>query len=189
MQDKTEFKQGLVSHLPNLRAFAYSLCGNMDRADDLVQETVMKAWAAMESYEAGSNMKAWLFTILRNVFYSECRKRKREVEDAEGALAAKLSVHAAQDGHMDLQDLSAAIQDLPEEQREALILVGATGASYEEAAEICGCAVGTIKSRVSRARQHLIDVLNLADTAGSAGPDEISRTVLGQTPVSALTLR
>ena len=187
MQDKQAFKQGLVSHIPNLRAFAYSLCGNMDKADDYVQETLMKAWAAMESYEPNSNMKAWLFTILRNVFYSECRKRKREVEDADGALAERLSVHAGQHGYMDLQDLNMAIQQLPAEQREALILVGATGLSYEEAAEICHCAVGTIKSRVSRARLRLNELLTVSGKV-EVGPDDINRTVLGSLPTSAANL-
>lgn len=187
MSRKTEFKRELIAHLPNLRAFAYSLCGNMDKADDYVQETLMKAWAAMDSYEPGSNMKAWLFTILRNVFYSECRKRRREVEDADGVLAGRLSVHAAQHGHMDLQDLTRVIQELPPEQREALVLVGASGLSYEEAAEICGCAVGTIKSRVSRARQRLAEALMLSGL-GDIGPDEVSQTILGTTPTPAANL-
>jgi RNA polymerase sigma-70 factor (ECF subfamily) len=131
----------------------------MDRADDLVQETLMKAWSNLGSFTEGSNMSAWLFTILRNIFYSEYRKRRREVADPEGQIAAKLATAPSQSGHMDLLDFREALQKLPPDQREALILVGASGLSYEEAASICNCAVGTMKSRVNRARNRLADLL------------------------------
>ena len=112
----------------------------------------MKAWAKFHTFQEGTNLRAWLFTILRNEFYSQLRKRGREVEDAEGTYAARLATQPAQSAHMDLSDFRRALVQLPPDQREALVLVGASGFSYEEAAEICDCAVGTIKSRVSRAR-------------------------------------
>lgn len=149
----------LISAIPNLRAFAVSLCGNPDRADDLVQETLVKAWTNLGTFVEGTNMPAWLFTILRNIFYSEYRKRRREVADSDGAIAARLATAPAQSGHMDFLDFRAALQKLPVDQREALILIGASGFSYEEAAAVCGCAVGTMKSRVNRARNRLVDLL------------------------------
>lgn len=156
-----QLRTELVGAIPNLRAFAMLLCGNPDRADDLVQETLVKAWGNLATFVAGTNMPAWLFTILRNVFYSEYRQRRREVADSDGAIAAKLATAPAQNSHMDFLDLHAALQKLPVEQREALILVGASGFTYEEAAETCGCAVGTMKSRVSRARSGLAIDLQL----------------------------
>jgi RNA polymerase sigma-70 factor, ECF subfamily len=147
----------------SLRAFAVSLCGDKERADDLVQETLFKAWNHLDSFKEGTNLKAWLFTILRNTYFSERRKRRREVEDADGTYAGRLATHPEQHGHMDMQDFRAVLVRLPDDQREALILVGAAGFSYEEAAEICGCAVGTIKSRVNRARNRLADMLGLSE--------------------------
>jgi RNA polymerase sigma-70 factor (ECF subfamily) len=163
-------KADLLGAIPSLRAFAMSLAGNMDRADDLVQETLMKAWSNLGSFTEGSNMSAWLFTILRNIFYSEYRKRRREVADPEGQIAAKLATAPAQSGHMDLLDFREALQKLPPDQREALILVGASGLSYEEAATICNCAVGTMKSRVNRARNRLADLLSVR-SGGEFGVD------------------
>jgi len=163
-------KADLLGAIPSLRAFAMSLAGNMDRADDLVQETLMKAWSNLGSFTEGSNMSAWLFTILRNIFYSEYRKRRREVADPEGQIAAKLATAPAQSGHMDLLDFREALQKLPPDQREALILVGASGLSYEEAAGICNCAVGTMKSRVNRARNRLADLLSVR-SGGEFGID------------------
>lgn len=151
----------LLAVIPNLRAFAVSLCGNLDRADDLVQETLVKAWSNIGSFVEGTNLRAWLFTILRNIYYSEYRKRRREVADPEGIFAAKLATAPAQSGHMDLLDFRAALQQLPSDQREALILIGASGLTYEEAAGICGCAIGTMKSRVNRARSHLAEMLSI----------------------------
>ena len=164
-------KDEMLATIPSLRAFAFSLCGNGDRADDLVQETLMKAWINQGSFTQGTSMSAWLFTILRNVFYSEYRKRRREVEDAEGTMAARLVSVPEQNGHMDLQDLRAALAKLPAEQREALILVGGSGFAYEEAAQICGCALGTLKSRVNRART-AIAALMAIDTTGDVGRPE-----------------
>jgi len=156
-------KDDLLRAVPALRAFAMSLSGNPDRADDLVQETLLKAWSNRTSFTPGTNVSAWLFTILRNVFYSEHRKRRREVEDADGRMAARLATPPEQDGHMDLMDFHLALQQLLPDQREALILIGASGLSYEEAAQICGCAIGTIKSRVNRARHRLTELLSVAD--------------------------
>jgi RNA polymerase sigma-70 factor, ECF subfamily len=169
----------LLAAIPNLRAFAMSLCGNPSRADDLAQETLMKAWDKIGSFEDGTNLKAWLFTILRNVYYSELRKRKREAEDADGRLTAGLAVHPEQLGHMDASDFMIALQQIPIDQREALILVGAEGFSYEDVAEISGVAVGTIKSRVNRARVRLTEILGL-DGAADFGPDRLSQAAIAQ---------
>lgn len=170
-------RKELVQHMPNLRAFALSLTGNPDRADDLVQETLIKAWTHLDSFEPGTNMRAWLFTILRNAFYSEFRKRRREVEDVDDVFASRLSTHPEQFGHLDLNDFRAALATLPAEQREALILIGASGFSYEEAAEVCGCAVGTVKSRVNRARVRLSRILAV-DSVGDYGPDHTSGPIV-----------
>ena len=170
-------REELIRQIPNLRAFAVSLCGNAERADDLVQEALMKAWANIEMFEAGTNMRAWLFTILRNVYYSDFRKKRREVEDADGKFAAGLASHPEQLGHLDMVDFRNALSQLAADQREALVLVGASGFSYDEAAEICGCAVGTVKSRVNRARAKLAEILSI-QAGGEYGPDHFSRAVV-----------
>jgi RNA polymerase sigma-70 factor (ECF subfamily) len=141
----------MLRAVPELRAFAISLCGNRDRAADLVQETLTRAWARIDTFRPGS-MIAWLTAILRNLFYSEYRKRRREVADSDGIHTESLAVAAAQTSAVELGDLLGALAKLTPQKREALILVGAAGFSYDEAAAICGCAVGTIKSRVNRAR-------------------------------------
>lgn len=164
MSDR-DFKRDLIAQVSSLRAFAISLVGKVDRADDLVQETLLKAWANRTSFTPGTNLRAWLFTILRNEFYSVFRKRRREVEDADGAIAASVGVHPEQDGHMDFVDMQAALATLPVDQREALLLVTASDLSYEEAASVCGVAVGTIKSRVNRARAKLSEVLKIGDAS------------------------
>ncbi len=150
---ENEFKRDLVALIPHLRAFARTLCGDAAAADDLAQDAVMKAWDARASYQMGTNMKAWTFMILRNQFYSEKRRSWRQTQlDQE---AAERTLVATDDpaAPLALDELRQALTMLPSEQREALILVGAGGFAYEEAAEICGCAVGTVKSRVSRARR------------------------------------
>jgi RNA polymerase sigma-70 factor, ECF subfamily len=172
------FKNDLLAAIPNLRAFAVSLTQNADKADDLVQETLVKAWDKHESFQMGTNLKAWLFTILRNEFYSQMRKRGREVQDSDGVMTERLAVHPAQHGLLDLEDFRGALEQLPQDQREAIILIGASGFSYEEAAEICGCAVGTIKSRVSRARNRLQEILKISGES-EYGPDAISAQVTG----------
>jgi RNA polymerase sigma-70 factor (ECF subfamily) len=167
----------MLAAVPSLRAFGISLCGNVDRADDLVQETLLRALANIDSFQPGTNMSAWLFTILRNLFRSEYRKRRREVEDADGSYADTLKSQPEQSSRVEFEEFRTALNKLPDDQREALILVGASGFSYEEAAEICGCAVGTIKSRVNRARTRLSHLLSI-DTADDFGPDVTTRTVL-----------
>jgi RNA polymerase sigma-70 factor (ECF subfamily) len=177
----TSFSQGLVDALPMLRAFARSLCGNKTQADDLVQETILRALSNSDKYEPGTNLDAWLVTILRNHFYSLGRKRRREVEDVDGAMAGRLVDAPRQDGQMAMSEFVRALAQLPDEQREALILVGASGFSYEEAAEICRVRVGTIKSRVSRARSRLESIL---------APSSNENTGLaGERPGAAGTLR
>ncbi|MBB5074346.1 RNA polymerase sigma-70 factor (ECF subfamily) [Bartonella callosciuri] len=167
------FKQELLLILPALRAFALSLSGKRDKAEDLVQDTVMKAWAKQDSFEMGTNLKAWLFTILRNEFYSQMRKSGREVQDSEGVFTKSVAIHPAQYGSLDLQDFRKALNMLSADQREAIILIGASGFSYEDAAAICGCAVGTIKSRVSRARNRLQELLKV-NGESDYGPDPSS---------------
>jgi RNA polymerase sigma-70 factor, ECF subfamily len=157
----TEFRDDLIKALPALRTFALSLTGDVTRADDLVQETFAKAWTKWHHFTPGTNFSAWLFTILRNQLYSEARKRKREVEDAEGLQAGKLAAPADQEDASTLKVVWERIGGLPEVQRQALLLVGAEGRTYEEAAAMIGCQVGTVKSRVSRARTALVEQLGL----------------------------
>jgi RNA polymerase sigma-70 factor (ECF subfamily) len=156
----------LVTHLPAMRAFALSLTRNGATADDMVQDTVVKAWTNIDKFQAGTNMRAWLFTILRNTYYSSRRKAKREVADIDGVFTERLSVKPEHDGKLQMSDFKVAFEQLPDEQREALVLVGASGFSYEEAAEMCGVAIGTIKSRANRGRARLAELLdNNDDTA------------------------
>ncbi len=154
-----EFKAQLGEVIPHLRAFGRSLSGNPDTADDLVQETLLKAWAARARFQAGTNMRAWTFIILRNIFLSQMRRSKFKGEWDDHTADKLLSAPASQDRHVELGDMQRALLQLPEPQREALILVGAGGFAYEEAAEICGCAVGTIKSRVARGRTALEELM------------------------------
>ncbi|MPT47648.1 MAG: sigma-70 family RNA polymerase sigma factor [Sphingobium sp.] len=150
-----EFKRELTAVIPHLRAFGRSLSGSRDVADDLVQETMLKAWAARSRFQAGTNMRAWTFIILRNHFLSQMRRSRFRGEWDELVADRLLSAPAGQDKQIELGDLQRALLQLPQSQREALILVGAGGFAYEEAAEICGVAVGTIKSRVARGRTAL----------------------------------
>ncbi len=155
-----EFKRELAAVIPHLRAFGRSLSGSRDVADDLVQETLMKAWAARERFQAGTNMRAWTFIILRNHFLSQMRRSRFKGEWDDLVADRMLAAPAGQDKQIELADLQRALLQLPPSQREALILVGAGGFAYEEAAEICGVAVGTIKSRVARGRaalEHLLE--------------------------------
>src|SRR6266581_1241531 len=146
MPAQDDMREAMLTAVPNLRAFAVSLCGDMDRANDLVQETLLRAWAHQDSFEPGTNMSAWLFTILRNHFRTEYRKRRREGEDADGGYAERLTSPEAQTGHVEFGELREALLHLPPDQREALILVG---------------AAGTIKSRVNRARKKLAELLTI----------------------------
>jgi RNA polymerase sigma-70 factor, ECF subfamily len=171
-------RDAVLAAVPSLRAFAISLSGNVDRADDLVQETLLRALVNIDSFSPGTNLSAWLFTILRNLFRSEYRKRRREVEDTDGSYAESLKSQPEQEGRVEFQEFRTALAKLPADQREALILVGASGFSYEEAAGICECAVGTIKSRVNRARTRLAELMSI-ESADDFGPDRAIRAVLG----------
>ncbi len=158
--DDSSFKAELTELIPHLRAFARSLCGNAALADDLAQDAMLKAWKARASFEPGSNMKAWTFTILRNLFYSEKRRSwRRQPLDPEVAEATLVANDNPSDS-LELLSLRNALLKLSDDQREALILVGAGGLAYEEVAAICDCAVGTIKSRVSRARKAVLKIID-----------------------------
>jgi len=155
------FADGIVTSLPSLRSFAISLTRRVDQAEDLVQETVLRAISKQEKFQPGTNLQAWLFTILRNLFCSACRRTKREVEDADGSYSATLISMPDHEDRIMVKDLAAALAKLPEGQRKAIILVGAEGMSYEAAAQALGCAVGTIQSRVNRARSRLAELMGL----------------------------
>jgi RNA polymerase sigma-70 factor, ECF subfamily len=173
----SDLRPAILAAIPSLRAFALSLTGRSEQADDLVQDTILRGLANLDRFEPGTNLQAWLFTILRNQFHSIHRKRRREVADPEGLIAARLSCPPEQSGRLDFQDLRSALAKLPVEQREAVLLVGAEGLSYEEAASICGVAVGTIKSRVNRARARLADLMAVQD-AEDIGADRVTRAAL-----------
>lgn len=174
----TDPRDELVDHLPAMRAFAISLTRNPSIADDMVQDTLVKAWTNIEKFEPGTNMRAWLFTILRNTYYSSRRKAKREVSDSDGAMTESLSQKPDHDGHLHMTDFHAAFAQLPDEQREALILVGASGFAYEEAAKMCGVAVGTIKSRVNRGRAKLTKLMHLDDDSALELTDSATMAVV-----------
>jgi RNA polymerase sigma-70 factor (ECF subfamily) len=163
-----ELRASLLNAIPHLRAFAISLTGKVDQADDLVQEAILRGLSHLDSFTPGTDLQAWLFTILRNLFYTSLRKRRREVEDPDGVIAGMLSTAPEQHGRLDLDDLRTALGNLSVEQREALLLVGAEGMSYEEAAAICEVNIGTIKSRINRARTRLAELLDVADTDSRA---------------------
>ena len=171
-------KDELVDHLPALRSFALSLTRNSATADDMVQDTVVKAWTNIDKFKPGTNLRAWLFTILRNNYYSSRRKLNREVADVDGVFTETLSVKPDHDGRMQLADFKVAFETLPDEQREALILVGASGFSYEEAAEMCGVAIGTIKSRANRGRAKLTELLHLDEDEPMEMTDAATMSVI-----------
>ncbi|MBJ6373066.1 RNA polymerase sigma factor [Sedimentitalea arenosa] len=175
-------RDGLVDHLPALRAFALSLTRNGATADDMVQDTVVKAWTNIDKFKPGTNMRAWLFTILRNTYYSSRRKLNREVADVDGVFAGSVSVKPDHDGRMQLADFKKAFETLPDEQREALVLVGAAGFTYEEAAETCGVAIGTIKSRANRGRARLAELLELEDGGVTELTDNATMAVVAGSP-------
>ena len=156
-------RDGISEHLPALRAFAISLTRNLAEADDLVQDTIVKAWSNIDKFQVGTDLRAWLFTILRNTFFSDRRKRKREVADPDGIHAAGLFEKPEHDGRLAFNDFLGAFDQLSPEHREVLILVGANGYSCEEAAAMMGVAVGTVKSRTNRARAKLTALLGMAE--------------------------
>lgn len=179
MNSALDPRAALLKAIPDLRAFAISLTGDADRADDLVQDAITKALTHLHQFEPGTSMLSWLFKILRNQFHTTYRRRRREVEDPHGTIASQIAVPPEQGGHLDLQDLRLALMNLPAIYREALLLVSAEGVSYEEAARICGVSLGAFKTRVNRARTMLGKLMNGEDAKNSqretrrkAAPDD-----------------
>ncbi|MDE2597681.1 MAG: sigma-70 family RNA polymerase sigma factor [Sphingomonadales bacterium] len=160
-----EFKRVMTATIPHLRAFARSLCGCRERADDLAQETLLKAWAARDRFVAGTSFKAWTFTILRNHYYSESRRNRFHGDYDQDHAERTLCTPAAQEDSSDLTDVLRAMAMLPATHREALILAAAGDMPYEEIADICGIAVGTVKSRICRARSMLETILDSGQLA------------------------
>ena len=181
----TAFRREFLAMVPRLHKFAMSLTKNPSQADDLVQDTLLRAWRSRARFSAGTNLGAWLFTIMRNAFYSAHRKHAREVADRDGDHAERVATVPEQSGHIDLQDARAALEKLPDPMREALLLVAVENLSYEEAAQVMGCRIGTVKSRVWRAREQLAAILGYG--AGEVGADcmtlsAMSGSGLAQTP-------
>ncbi|HEX4555027.1 MAG TPA: sigma-70 family RNA polymerase sigma factor [Xanthobacteraceae bacterium] len=172
-------RDALLAQIPDLRASAFLLCGSKDRADDLVQETVLSAWAHLDDFQVGTNMGAWLFTILRNRFRTEYRKSRRWVQDVDGRYAEQLTSTPEQEGWSISADLRYALAQLPAHQREAIILVGAKGMSLVEAAAACGCEVGTIKSRTNRARVRLAALLAYTRQNADELEEKTARNFIG----------
>src|SRR3954468_16991036 len=172
-----EVREAMLAAIPSLRAFAILLTRNTDYADDLVQEAIVRAWANIDHFQPGTSMNAWLFTILRNSLYSQFRKARRQIADPDGSYAARLRTPPEQNGRCDVQDMLRALEKVPVHQREALLLIVAEGLSYEEAAQVCGVAVGTIKSRVNRARERLAKLLALEE-AEDLGLDRVTQAAL-----------
>ena len=175
----------MLALLPNLWAFALSLTNDPVRADDLVQETILRAWSHLSSFEPGTNLGAWLFKILRNHFYSDYRKRSREVDDPDGAYVERLTALPGQEAGLAIAELRRALVHLPVKVREALLLVGAEGLTYEDTALIQGVAVGTVKSRVNRARRRLADLLQVEDWH-EIGPDRVMKAALQEPSTQAI---
>jgi RNA polymerase sigma-70 factor (ECF subfamily) len=155
-----EFKAALLEIMPRLRAFARSLSGDASQADDLVQDTLIRAWNARDRFQKGTSFKAWSFTILRNLFLSGMRRTRYTAEWNDNVAERVLVASADQDRHLHVADVEAALQKLPEAQRQVLMLVGAEQLTYEQAAEICGVPLGTIKSRVARGREALLRLID-----------------------------
>ena len=174
----------LPAFLPHLRAFALHLTRDPVRSDDLVQSTLLRAWTNLDHFQHGTNLEAWLFTILRNCVYSEHRKRRREIEDPEGGFARRLMVQPDQESKLMLDDLHEALTHLTLEQRKALLLVVEQGETYEDAAALCGVAVGTLKSRVNRARTQLAAMLQM-ENRHDLGPDRLMQAALQHSKVAA----
>ncbi|TDU00519.1 RNA polymerase sigma-70 factor (ECF subfamily) [Azorhizobium sp. AG788] len=172
--EAAELRTQVLEFLPALRAFARSLTRNRTEADDLVQETLLKALSNIDKFDPGTNLRAWLFTILRNTYYTEIRKRRRENDGMSTLAQQDTNMGPAQEWAVTLKTLKSALEELPSDQREALILVGAAGLSYEEAAEVCGCALGTIKSRVNRARAKLLVLMGADATADVVETDALA---------------
>ncbi|MCB1313406.1 MAG: RNA polymerase sigma factor [Sedimentitalea sp.] len=181
----TDPREEIVEHLPALRAFAISLTRNGAMADDMVQDTIVKAWTKFDKFRPGTNLRAWLFTILRNTYYSNRRKTRREVADVDGIFSGNMAEKPAHDGHLQMAEFRTAFAQLPDEQRETLILVGASGFSYEEAADMCGVAVGTIKSRANRGRKRLAELMQLDEDEAMEMTDTVTVGVVSRNGASA----
>jgi RNA polymerase sigma-70 factor (ECF subfamily) len=182
-----EFRRGLLAAIPALRKFAISLTGRSDLVDDLVQETLMRAWRNHAGFQPGTNLQAWLFTILKNEFYRVMRKRRREVEDVEGRHAHRVVVPPAQHGHIELAELNRAMDRITASQRDALELVVLSGNSYLQAAKICRVREGTMKSRLSRARARLAELMGV-DGVDDFGPDAIVHAGISATGTARQTI-
>jgi RNA polymerase sigma-70 factor, ECF subfamily len=163
------FRDQLVAMIPQLRSFARGLCGWRDMADDLAQDTMTRAWSARASFTPGTNFRAWMFMIMRNQFYTSIRKSNRTTSLDPEVAERTLVQMPDQQHHIHVADVAKALQKLPFEQREVLLLIGANGVSYEDAAEIIGCAVGTIKSRLARGRRALAVLIDGADDEDVTG--------------------
>ena len=182
----SDARNELVAHLGAMRAFAISLTRNSATADDLVQDTIVKAWTNIDKFTDGTNLQAWLFTILRNTYYSSLRKRRREVADPDGIHAQTLFVKPDHDGRLAYADFERAFDQLSPEHREVLILIGASGFSCEEAAEMMSVAVGTVKSRTSRARKRLSELMGLVEGEDLfSGVDGVNFAVMGRSGMQA----
>ena len=177
MQDPS-IHPAMLAAIPQLRTFAVSLCRDREYADDLVQETLLRACDNIARFAPDTNMTAWLITILRHQFYADYRKRRREIADVDGIYADTLVTQPAQFACTEYGELRRALDKLPGEMRDAIMLIAGSGASYDEAARICGCAVGTIKSRVHRARTRLAELLSIND------PTDLSQDAIGQSVVA-----
>jgi len=175
-QDEIDFREGFLQAVPSLQNFAMSLTRNPSQADDLVQDTLLRAWRSRAGFAPGTNIGAWLFTIMRNAFYSAHRRRGREVQDTDGGYAGRVGTVPEQGGHLDLQDAQAALGRLSAPMREALVLVAIENLSYEQAAEVLNCRIGTVKSRVWRARDQLAAMLGYS--ADEVGADHTTLSVL-----------
>ncbi|MFK7765559.1 MAG: RNA polymerase sigma factor [Roseobacter sp.] len=178
-------REALVEHLPAMRAFAISLTRNGAAADDMVQDAIVKAWTNFDKFETGTNLRAWLFTILRNTFYSSQRRGRREVPDVDGLHVEGLAEKPAHDGRLQMTDFRAAFVQLTDEHREALLLVGASGFSYKEASDMCGVAVGTMKSRTGRARKKLAELMELEEDDALEMTDDATLSVLTAAKVAS----
>lgn len=183
-RDEQSFRSSIIEMTPRLYNFAMSLTKNPSAADDLVQDTFLRAWRSRSRFTVGTNLGAWLFTIMRNAFYSRHRKEVREVNDTDGDYAERLAAAPEQSGHVDLLDAQTALAKLPLPMRQALILVAIENLSYEEAATVMNCRIGTVKSRVWRAREQLAQILGYS--AADVGQDSmaLATTTSGSTWVA-----
>lgn len=176
-------QQQMLALQPQLRAYAMSLSRSADRSDDLVQETMLRAISKIDSFRPGTNLGAWLTTILRNCYLSDLRRRRHEVEDADGFYSESLRAAPEQEGHLEYREFCSALRAIPFDQREALMLVGAAGLSYEDTATLCRTTTGTIKSRINRARSRLAALLSI-ESLDEIGFDSRTRAVMAGTPNS-----